>query len=141
MEFTECIVARGHQNIAATHETTLEVTKEEHVSRRGDCIIAVSASKGLANLRDDFKTLLRRKTARLTMLVEAGGAYDTIRAFGSPKLTLQHHTDIVVRKSDHVCSRTLAVLADRAACDLSLALVEALKNPKNTVRITLVVRV
>ena len=48
---------------------------------------------------------------------------------------------MVVRKSDYVGSRTLAVHADKAACDLSRDLIEKLKNPEQKVKITLAVRV
>ncbi|MDX1814121.1 MAG: DUF371 domain-containing protein, partial [Candidatus Bathyarchaeia archaeon] len=44
------------------------------------------------------------------------------------------------RKSDYVCSRTLAIHADKAAQDLSRGLVEKLKNPKQKMKITLEVR-
>jgi hypothetical protein len=141
MELTETIVARGHESILATHKTTLEITKEEKLSRKGDCIIAVSADKGLADLGCDFGISLRHKTARLTVLIEAGGASEMVNAFGSPQLTLKHATDMVVRKSDYVCSRTLAIRADKAACDLSRSLVGALKNPRNTVKVTFTVQV
>jgi hypothetical protein len=52
---------------------------------------------------------------------------------------LTHPTDVVVRKSDYFCSRTLAVRADKAASDLSRELVEKLKNPKQETKITLTV--
>jgi len=64
-----------------------------------------------------------------------------VKAFGSSRLILSHPTDIVVRKSDFICHRTLAVKADKAACDLSRALVEKLKNPEQVVKITLTVEV
>jgi hypothetical protein len=47
---------------------------------------------------------------------------------------------MVVRKSDYVCNRTLAVHADKAAQDLPKALVEKLKNPQQKVKITLIAR-
>jgi hypothetical protein len=141
MELTETVVARGHENILAIHKTTLEITKEVRVSKRGDCIIGVSADKGLADLRGDFRFLLRHKTAKLTMSIEAGGVSETVNALGSPQLTLTHAVDLVVRKSGYICSRTLAVRADKAACDLSSSLVDALKNPRNAVLATLTVRV
>ncbi|MBM4400405.1 MAG: DUF371 domain-containing protein, partial [Crenarchaeota archaeon] len=59
----------------------------------------------------------------------------------SPQLTLSHPTDMVIRKSDYVCNRTLAVHADKAAQDLSRELVEKLRNPQQKVKITLIARV
>ncbi|MBX5327811.1 MAG: DUF371 domain-containing protein [Candidatus Bathyarchaeota archaeon] len=137
MKFTETIIACGHENIQATHATTFEVTKEKKLSRKGDCIIAVSANKALADLSSEFKKRLRQDNAKLTILIEAGDIADAVTAFGNSKLILTHPTDIVVRKSSYICNRTLAIQADKAACDLSLKLVEKLKNPKQKVKITL----
>jgi hypothetical protein len=141
MEITETILARGHENILATHKTTLEITKEAELSKRGDCIIAVSADKTLADLSTEFKQSLRKEKARITIMIEAGNTIETVKANGSPKLILTHPTDMVVRKSDYVCTRTLAIHADKAANDLSRELVQKLKNPKQKVKITLTVKV
>jgi hypothetical protein len=141
VQLTELIVAYGHKNVKATHKSTFEITKDKELSVRGDCVIAVSADKGLFDLRPGFKELLRREKAKLTIVIDAGTVTDTVKAFGSSRLILLHPTDIVVRKSDFICHRTLAVRADKAACDLSRALVEKLKNPEQVVKITLTVEV
>ncbi|NWF87450.1 DUF371 domain-containing protein [Candidatus Bathyarchaeota archaeon] len=141
MEITEAILAFGHKNILATHKTTLAITKETQLSKRGDCIIAVAADKALADLNPKFKKILCRKNAKITISIEGGGILEMVNALGRPKLILTHPKDMVVRKSDYVCSRTLAIGADKAAYDLSRNLVEKLKNPKQKVKITLTVRV
>jgi len=136
----EVVSGYGHENIRATHRTTLEFTKEKHLSKKGDCIIAVDADKALADLSPQFKANLRKPNARLTVLIKAGGIAEQIMAQGSGQLILSHAADAVIRKSGYVCSRTLAVRADKAASDLSRELVEKLKNPKQKVKITLTVR-
>ena len=141
METTEIIFAYGHRNIQATHETTLEITKEKRLSKKGECIIAVSADKAVADLSLEFRESLRKENAKMTMLIEAGGIVEVVNAFGSRRLVLAHPTDIVVRKSSYVCSRTLAIKADKAAWDLSRKLVERLRIPKQKVKITLTVEV
>ncbi|MEM3577191.1 MAG: DUF371 domain-containing protein [Candidatus Bathyarchaeia archaeon] len=141
MEVKEVIIARGHENIRATHRSTLEITREAELTRRGDCIIAVSADKALADLSVEFKKCLLNEKAEITMLIEADEVAETVKAFGSPKLILTHPTDVVVRKSDYVCARTLAIKADKVACDLSRRLVEKLKDPRQKVKITLTVSV
>jgi len=141
MEMTEIIFASGHKNIQSMHKSTLELTKDSELSRRGDCIIAVSADKALADLRPQFKADLRRENSKITMLIEAGDVTETVSAYGNPRLILSHPTDIVVRKSNYICSRTLAIKTDKAACDLSRELVERLKNPEQRIRITLTVKV
>jgi len=141
MEITEIILVYGHENIQATHKSTLEITKELQLSKKGDCIIGVSADKGIADLSLEFKESLRKKNAKMTMLIEAGEAAEVVNGFGSSRLILAHPTDMVVRKSSHVCSRTLAIQTDKAACDLSRKLVEKLRNPEQIVKITLTVKV
>jgi hypothetical protein len=141
MEITEIIFAYGHRNIRATHESTLEITKEAELSKRGDCIIAVSADKAMTDLSLEFRENLRKENAKMTMLIEAGDVAEVVNALGSPRLILTHPTDIVVRKSNHICSRTLAIQADRAACDLSRKLLKRLENPKQKVTVKLTVRV
>ena len=141
MEVTEIILGYGHENIQATHKTTFEITKEAQLSRRGDCIIAVSANKTMTDFSSEFKENLRKEKAKIMILIEAGDAAEVMNAFGSPRLILTHRTDMVVRKSNYICNRTLAIQADKAACDLSRKLAEKLRNPKQKVKITLTVRV
>ncbi len=137
-EKREPIVGYGHENIQATHKTTLEFTKDKHLSKKGNCIVAVAADKALTDLSAEFKETLRKPNAKLTIIIEAGGIIEQLNAHGSARLILTHSTDMVVRKSDYVCNRTLAVHADKAAQDLSRALVEKLKNPQQKVKITLI---
>lgn len=140
-EIREIIFGYGHENIRATHKTTLEFTKDTHLSKKGDCIVAVAADKALADLNPEFKENLRKPHAKLTILIGVGGIAEQVNAHGSPQLFLTHHTDMVIRKSDYVCSRTLAIHANKAAQDLSRELVEKLKKPQQEVKITLVVHV
>jgi len=126
-------------NVRATHRSTLEFTKDTHLTRTGDCILAISTEKGLMDLNDGFKESLRRPNAKLTITIEVNGITEQILAQGSPNLLLSHPSDMVIRKSSHVDSRTLAVGADKAARDLSRALVEKLRNPKQRAKITLTV--
>ncbi|MCW4054271.1 MAG: DUF371 domain-containing protein [Candidatus Bathyarchaeota archaeon] len=140
-EIKEVIFAQGHKNILSRHKTTLEFTKDQQLSKKGDCIIAIAADKALTDLSDEFKEKMRNNDAKLTIIIEAGDIVEQVNAQGYQKLKLAHPTEIVIRKSDYVCSRTLAVQADKAAHDLSRELVQKLKNSKQRVKITLVVRV
>jgi hypothetical protein len=140
-ETREVVFGYGHENMQATHKTTLEFTKDPHLTKKGDCIVTVTADKALADLTAEFKEKLRKPNAKLTITIEADGIIEQVNAEGSPQLILTHPTDMVVRKSDYICSRTLAVHADKAACDLSRDLVEKLKKPEQKVKITLAVHV
>ncbi len=114
-------------------------TKDKHLSETGDCIIAVAADKAVADLSAEFKDKLRKPNAKLTILIEADGLKQQINASGSPKLILSHPTDMVIRKSDYICNRTLAIRADKASNDLPREFIEKLKDPKQEVKITLIV--
>jgi hypothetical protein len=141
MEATEIILGYGHENIQATHKTTFEVTKEVQLTRKGDCIIAISANKTMTDFSSDFKKNLRKENAKITVIIETEDIVEVVNALGSSRLILTHPTDMVVRKSNYICNRTLAIQADKAACDLSRKLVEKLENPKQKVKITLTVEV
>jgi len=129
--------AIGHTNIQAIHPTTLMFTKDIHVSKKGDCIVAMTADKSVADLSAKFKEELRKPNAKLTVTIEAGDFIEEIKALGSPKLCLCHPTDIVIRKSGYICSRTLAICADKSSNDLPRELVEKLQDPEQKVKITL----
>ena len=133
----EVVSGFGHENILATHKTTVEFTKDAHLSKKGDCIIAVCADKSVADLSPKFRANLRKPYARLMIRIESGGVVDLVQAYGVQQLILSHPTDMVIRKSGYVCSRTLAVRANKAAADLSRALVDKLRNPRQRVKITL----
>jgi hypothetical protein len=137
----EVIHAFGHPNILASHPTTIMITKERQVTKRGDCIVAVDADKSVVDLSAEFKRALRMPEAKLTVELEVGGLKGAITAFGSPELTLSHPNDLVIRKSAFISDRTLAVNADKSSGDLSKAVVEKLKNPKQQVTLTLTVEV
>jgi len=133
---SETIKAQGHPNVRSTHRNTLEFTTETSLTPRGDCIVAVAADKGMEELSDEFKRRLKAEDSKLQITIECGGIKDTVTAYGSPNLILTHPTDMVVRKTDYICPRTLAIKADKAAKDLDRRLVEELKKG-GTVAVTL----
>jgi hypothetical protein len=135
----ERFVAFGHVNVQAIHPSTLMFTKESDISKQGDCIVAVSAYKAVADLSPEFKDRLRQPNSKVIILIDVDGLTEQIQAGGSPKLTLSNPSDMVIRKSDYVDNRTLAVRADKASNDLPRELIEKLKKPTQKANITLIV--
>jgi len=133
----EVIFAHGHKNILASHKTTIEFTKDLELSKKGDCVVAVASSKSLIELNDEFKKRLKKNNSKLAIIIEIEGLTEKIIANGTPKLLLSNTREIVIRKSDYIDDRTLAIKADKAACDLSANLRKKLKDPKKIVKITL----
>jgi hypothetical protein len=138
-KIVEVIHAFGHSNIRSSHPTTIMFTKERQVTKRGDCVVAVAADKSVADLSAEFKNALRQPNAKLTIQLEVDGLMGQINAYGSPELMLNHPNDLVIRKSEFISDRTLAVKADKSSGDLSKAVVEKLKNPEQKVTLTLIV--
>lgn len=137
MKVVEVIYAKGHPNIQSSHHSTLQITKETTLTRRGDCIIAVAATKAAKDLNSKFKQVARHPKAQITITIEANNTQETIRAEGNPKLSFTHPTDLVIRKSSYTCSRTLAIHADKAAEDLTKQLKQKLRDPYQKIKITL----
>ena len=130
----EIIKFRGHPNIRATHKTTLEVTKEGWLTIRGDCIIGVSADKSCSDLSPKFKELLR-KGSKLKITIKVEEKQFQFSAYGDPRLELTDPTSVVIRKSDFISPRTLAVKSEAAASDVPREIVELLKKEKKGVLI------
>jgi hypothetical protein len=138
MRIAEVIQASGHPKISARHPTTLEITKEDRLAEKGDCIIATCASKACVDLSTEFSKLVKNDQTRITLTIEAGDRSEVICGRGNSRLTLDHPNDIVVRKSNYVCRRTIMVLANKSALDLDREFVGTLRDWRTRIRIELV---
>ena len=128
MEAVERIRCRGHPMVRATHPTTFEVTAEGHLTRQGDCIIGIRADKGARDLSSEFRKVLADDRAVLVTRLTIGGHAVEVHGRGSSRITLEHPSDLVWRRSSFVCPRTVAILCDHAAATLPGDLVAALRE-------------
>jgi len=138
MRIVEVIEASGHPKIRASHTTTLEITKEADLTERGDCIVATRASKGAADLSPEFTKLVKNNAARVVLRIKVANRSETITGRGDGRLLLNHPNDLVVRKSDYVCPRTLMVSADKSASDLSREFVRVLRDRSSRIVVEIV---
>lgn len=122
------IKAKGHKNVLSKHKSTFEITKDEDLSLSGDCIIGLGIDKCMLDFSEDFKEKLANDDTKVTLKLKSPNASDIIVGYGHHDLTLDHPTDIVCRKSDFICSRTLMIKSDKAAIDLNRDLVKDLAN-------------
>ncbi|HNX17615.1 MAG TPA: DUF371 domain-containing protein [Methanoregula sp.] len=128
MKAQEVIRCRGHPIILGTHPTTFEVTCEEHLSKNGNCIIGVAADKGCAGLSDEFRKILAHDDAVLVTRLSVGDVVFEVQSRGSKDLTLDHPTDMVWRRSEFTCGRTIGICSDYVAATLPRDLISALRN-------------
>ena len=134
----ERIVCYGHENVKATHRSTLEITKEDYLTPRGDCIICVKANKGLKELSDEIKKALK-SGKKVKIRITADDIVDELEAVGDERLTFENEISMVIRKSEYVDGRTLAIGANKAARDIKRELVEKLRNPEQRVVVEIIV--
>ena len=138
MRIIQDFTARGHPNITAKHSMTFEITKDDKLTKRGDCVIAVGATKSLVDLSSEFRNLCKRDESRIIIELSAAGIIESIEGRGSRQLTLSHSREIVGRKSTYISDRTFMIRADKAACDIDRDLIYALKFPQTTLQIRLI---
>ncbi len=129
MKFT--FKAQGHHNVTSQHKTTFEVTQDEEIGLTADCIVGVSSEVSLNDLPIPMKDVIQNENTQIQIILETENSKDVITGYGHPKLSLDHPTDMVCRKSDYTCSRTLMIRADKAAVDLNHDLVRDLADGKS----------
>ena len=123
------VTFHGHPLVRSAHPTTIEVTTEDHLTLKGDCILGVGASSGCAQLDPGVKAGLRTKGSKVTIRLAVDSHTFEVKAKGDPRLELSHPRDIVIRRSDFISDRTLAVHADAAAKDIPREMVMLLRDP------------
>ncbi|MBU5688061.1 MAG: DUF371 domain-containing protein [Candidatus Aenigmarchaeota archaeon] len=134
----EEIIAYGHSLVSAKHKTTIEVTKEDFLTKRGDCIIAIKANKSCLDLNEKTKRVLK-EGKKIKIFFEANNVIDELIAYGSKNLLLNSPTSFVIRKSQFIDQRTIAINANKAAFELNKDLIKELKNPNTKLIIRLMV--
>ena len=129
---TIIIHAKGHSNVKSTHKTTLEITKEDYLTPKGDCIIGISADKSMADFSDELREKIRNSDKIIVEIV-VGDLKETIIGKGHKDLILNHPTDIVIRKSNFICPRTLMINASKSGKELNHKIVEKLKKGEDLI--------
>ncbi|MBT8172971.1 MAG: DUF371 domain-containing protein [Nitrosopumilus sp.] len=120
----------GHENIRSNHQKTIEITKESHLTPQGDCIIGVNATCSCADLPLELKTQLKDPDLKIKFSIRVADKEFVLEGKGHPELILSHTEDIVIRKSDFICPRTLAIKCDKASDLLPRDMVTLLQDPK-----------
>ena len=118
----------GHPNVRSLHSKTVEITRDDHLTLRGDCIIGVRASKACADLDQTLRRRLRSNDSVVRIEIMVGDESFLINGKGDERFTLQNPHDIVIRKTGFVCPRTMSVRCDRASSDVPRKMVRMLQD-------------
>jgi len=134
MKILDIVYANGHKNISCRHKSTIEITKKGNLSKKGDCILAVGASKGCYDLNNDLKTQIW-KGSKISVTIKVGTIEDSLFGFGSKKLKLLNKSDIVLRKSDYICDRTALINCNKASSQINKKIIKSLVDPQTNVEL------
>ena len=137
MEFE--IQFSGHKNIRSNHQKTIEITKESHLTPSGDCIIGVNASASCGDLPSSLKKKLQNPNSKVIFSIKVGIHEFNVEGRGHENLILTHLEDIVIRKSDFICPRTLAVKCDKSSDLIPREMILLLQNPKTQGTFTIII--
>lgn len=118
--------AHGHPNILATHRTTVEITKDSELSKKGDCIVAVGADFSLQKIKEVINSCDSNSKIKITLVV-AGLKEEIIAVVNN---AFSSDGEIVLRKGDFASERTLGTHADKAAAEIDRRMVSLLKGEK-----------
>ncbi|HWQ17639.1 MAG TPA: DUF371 domain-containing protein [Sulfolobales archaeon] len=125
--YVDKVYARGHRNIRATHRTTFEITREDSLTPRGDCIIAISADKSVRDLDQELKNRIKRGWV-IAIAIVVNNIWDMAMGYGDPGLELSDPVKIIARKSTYIAPNTIMLRSNKAAVDLRRDLMDLLKK-------------
>ncbi|MDP8003002.1 MAG: DUF371 domain-containing protein [Caldisphaera sp.] len=120
--------AHGHKNIKATHKTTFEITKDEDLTPRGDCIIAVKSEKAAQDLPYWLINEIKNDNTLILAILCSKNICDSIIGYGSKNLLLNDKNKIIFRKSNYIEGSTIMIKSNKAAIDINRKLIEDLRN-------------
>ena len=127
---TETIGFQGHRNILGLHRNTIEVTKDNEISRRADCIIGVMATKACSDLSDPLKQYIQ-SGGHLCFEIIVGEEIFAFQGKGSNTLNLINDRELVLRRSNFSSERTGAIGCSAAAIDIPRSFIGKLQNPNS----------
>ena len=120
----------GNKNIRSLHQKTLEITKDSHLTQNGDCIIGVNAICGCKDIPIKIKEKIKNSNSIIKFSIKVGDQLFQVTGKGNKNLILSHPDDIVLRKSNFICPRTLAIDCDKSSYSIPRKMVQILQNPE-----------
>ncbi len=120
----------GHKNIRSLHPKTIEITKDSHLTPRGDCIVGVNATSGCKDIPVKLKKKLKDPNSIINFSIDVNDYSFKFSGKGHKNLLLSNSNDVVIRKSNFVCPRTLAVRCNKASDIIPRKIIQLLQDPK-----------
>jgi hypothetical protein len=118
----------GHPNVRSLHSKSIEITKDGYLTPKGDCIIGIKANKACTDLGESFRRGLISNSAIVKIEVIVENESFIIKGRGDDRLSMVNPHDIVIRRTNFICPRTMSVLCDKASSDMPRELVRLLQH-------------
>jgi hypothetical protein len=126
MTVLDKIEAFGHENILSTHKTTIEITKFNALTKKGNCIVGINATKACYDLNSKLKDKIV-SGIKIKVTLEVDDIHDSFYGFGNKELKLLDKEDIVFRKSSYISDRTVLINCTKSSNEINRRLIERLK--------------
>jgi hypothetical protein len=136
MTILDSINAAGHSLIQCTHSTTIELTKDDYLTKKGTCILGIKASKACYDLTPALKRKIMNGD-KIDVIIKVDDVVDCFYGYGNKNLTLLSKKDLVFRKSNYICDRTILIKCTKSSGDLNRDLIKILTNSKKQISILL----
>ena len=132
--FLDEVIATGHINVLSTHKTTLEITKEDFLTKRGDCIIGINSNKSVADYSLPLKEAIQ-SGKKISVYLECGDFSDNFTGYGHPELALTSPISMVFRKSDFISDRTALIQCSKSSKQVNRELISLLQHDSQQLKI------
>jgi len=99
----------------------------------------VKADKACSDIQADIKQKLRTNNAYIEFELIVEPYAISIWGLGNSQLRLDHKYDIVMRKSNYICGRTICLKSSSAAIDIPRKIVDLLRDPEKKASIRIMV--
>ena len=129
MTIIDTIEIMGHPFIQCIHNTTIELTKDNYLTKKGTCILGIKASKACYDLNPLLKKKIKNGE-KIDVIIKVDDISESFCGYGNKKLTLLSKKDMVFRKSDFICDRTILINCTKSSNELNRNIIKKLINPK-----------
>jgi|SRR3989338_1438924 len=124
----------GHPQLKATHSTTLEFTKDAELTSNGDCIIGVRCTFNSSDIKKWIASL--KEWDAIYGKIKVGKDCSSFSARVNKHFSDTH--EIVFRKSNFTSERTLGILCDKSAADITRKIKEKMKDENQVMEVEII---
>lgn len=120
----------GNPNILGTHKNTFEFTKDDFLTKNGDCIIGIKAEFELCAIKE----LIKGKD-KLNVKIECNGISEEIGCNVNHKFNSDH--EVVFRLGEFASERTLGIRTSKSAKEINRELIKRMTENDSRIKVTL----